>query len=108
MTDRLAFGPMRPRARQRTGVGVVQSDGLTKQERKVAVLIRRGFTNAEIAQRLVIETGTAKNHVHNVLEKLGLRSRTEVGVWVSERKRGRERDGPKMYPMAHDGHVSGR
>ena len=99
---------MRPRARQRTGVGVVQSDGLTKQERKVAVLIRRGFTNAEIAQRLVIETGAAKNHVHSILQKLGLRSRTEVGVWVSERKRGRERDGPKMYRMAHDGQVSGR
>lgn len=99
---------MRPRARRRTGVGVVQSDGLTKQERKVAVLIRRGFTNAEIAQRLVIETGAAKNHVHSILQKLGLRSRTEVGVWVSERKRGRERDGPKMYRMAHDGQVSGR
>ncbi len=71
---------------------MLESDRLTRQERTIIVLIKRGFTNAQIGERLVIEVGTVKNHVHHILQKLGLRSRTEVAVWVSERKRARQRE----------------
>ena len=71
---------------------MLEGNRLTTQERTITVLIKRGFTNAQIAERLTIEVGTVKNHVHHILQKLGLRSRTEVAVWVSERKRTRQRE----------------
>jgi DNA-binding NarL/FixJ family response regulator len=55
---------------------------LTQRELQVASLIARGFANKEIAQELRIETSTVKNHVHNILEKLELRRRGEIGAAV--------------------------
>jgi DNA-binding NarL/FixJ family response regulator len=43
---------------------------LTSREREVLDLIGEGFTNQAIADELVIECGTVKNHVHNILKKL--------------------------------------
>jgi DNA-binding NarL/FixJ family response regulator len=36
------------------------------------------LSNQEIARQLVIEVGTVKNHVHNVLKKLDLNSRRDL------------------------------
>jgi DNA-binding NarL/FixJ family response regulator len=36
------------------------------------------LTNQEIGERLTIEIGTVKNHVHNILEKLGVATRQEA------------------------------
>ncbi len=44
---------------------------LTPRERDVLRLIDRGLSNKEIASGLHIEVTTVKNHVHNILEKLG-------------------------------------
>ncbi|MEV4348883.1 AAA family ATPase [Actinoplanes sp. NPDC049596] len=52
---------------------------LTPREREVAVLISDGLTNAELARRLYISPKTAAVHVSNILRKLGVASRTEVG-----------------------------
>ena len=52
---------------------------LTIRETEVLELVSQNFSNQEIAERLVIETGTVKNHVHSVLKKLGVRSRDEAG-----------------------------
>jgi len=65
---------------------------LTRREREVLSLIRQGLTNQEIAGSLVIELGTVKNHVHNILRKLNVNSRRDAvhvsklaGLWgVSE------------------------
>jgi DNA-binding NarL/FixJ family response regulator len=61
---------------------------LTRREREVLSLIRQGFTNQEIAASLVIELGTVKNHVHNILRKLNVNSRRDAvhvsrlaGLW---------------------------
>lgn len=51
---------------------------LTEREREVLSLITEGCSNKEIAARLVIEYGTVKNHVHNILKKLDVRTRQEA------------------------------
>jgi DNA-binding NarL/FixJ family response regulator len=53
---------------------------LTRREREVVALIGEGLSNKEIAQRLNIELATAKHHVHNVIEKLGVRSRLQAAA----------------------------
>lgn len=52
---------------------------LTRREREIVALIDEGLSNKEIARRLQIELPTVKNHVHNILDKLGARRRGEVG-----------------------------
>ncbi|MDQ3878253.1 MAG: LuxR C-terminal-related transcriptional regulator [Actinomycetota bacterium] len=52
--------------------------GLTPRELQVARLIAEGLSNKEIARRLMISLGTAKDHVHNVLVKTGASNRTAV------------------------------
>ncbi|MGH8167697.1 MAG: LuxR C-terminal-related transcriptional regulator [Woeseiaceae bacterium] len=53
---------------------------LTRREIEVVELVQLGLTNKEIALRLRIATATARNHVHNVLEKLGARTRGEAAA----------------------------
>ncbi len=58
---------------------------LSKRERDVWELIAQGRTNREIAKTLFISESTTKVHVHHILEKLGVRSRTEaVRVYLNE------------------------
>lgn len=54
--------------------------GLTPREVEIVGLMEDGLTNKEIAGRLGIEVATVKNHVHNILEKLHLRRRSEVAT----------------------------
>jgi len=55
-----------------------ESAGLTPREREVAVLLARGMSNRAVAEQLVITQKTAANHVHRVLGKLDVRSRSEL------------------------------
>ena len=45
---------------------------------------RRGATNREIARRLYLSEGTVKNHVSNILGRLGLRDRTQAALYARE------------------------
>jgi DNA-binding NarL/FixJ family response regulator len=58
---------------------------LTGRERQVVELLGEGLSNKEIAARLEIAVHTVKSHVHNVLEKLALRSRLEVAAYTHAR-----------------------
>jgi DNA-binding NarL/FixJ family response regulator len=55
---------------------------LTAREVEVVELIERGLTNKEIASTLQVEIPTVKNHVHRILEKLGVRRRAQAADWV--------------------------
>jgi LuxR family maltose regulon positive regulatory protein len=53
---------------------------LTPREQEVLGLITQGLTNREIAKTLFVSEATAKVHVRHILEKLGVRSRTEAAL----------------------------
>ena len=55
--------------------------GLTSRQLEVLDLLGQGFTNAEIAQRLVISPRTADHHVSAVLAKLNVPTRAEARAW---------------------------
>lgn len=58
------------------------ADVLTRREREVAELVAMGYTDRELAEALTITEGTAGLHVHHILEKLGFRSRVQIGDWA--------------------------
>jgi two-component system, NarL family, response regulator LiaR len=59
---------------------------LTEREREVLVLMKEGLNNRQIADQLVISNSTVKNHVSNILAKLGTSSRTQAVALAVEHK----------------------
>ncbi|MFD4676559.1 LuxR C-terminal-related transcriptional regulator [Lentzea sp. NPDC058450] len=57
---------------------------LTPREREVAVLAARGLTNKEIASSLVISVRTVDNHLSNAYSKLGITTRGELALVLSD------------------------
>lgn len=65
----------------RPAIDVRLSD-LTGREREVAALVAAGCSNQQIASALVVSISTVKDHVHAILRKTGLASRTQlVATW---------------------------
>jgi DNA-binding NarL/FixJ family response regulator len=58
---------------------------LTAREIEILDLIAQGLRNQEIADRLFLSVHTVKNHVHNMLERLGLETRAEAVRYARER-----------------------
>ncbi|MEO6968517.1 MAG: response regulator transcription factor [Rhodanobacteraceae bacterium] len=55
-----------------------QPDPLTERETEILRLMSGGYSNKEIANSLGVAEGTVKNHVSNILSKLGVRDRTRA------------------------------
>jgi DNA-binding NarL/FixJ family response regulator len=56
------------------------TDKLTEREADVLRLVARGFTNADIAERLHLSEGTVRNHVSGIFAKLEVADRTQAAV----------------------------
>ncbi|MGO9971902.1 MAG: response regulator [Solirubrobacteraceae bacterium] len=59
-------------------------DELTPREREVLLLVARGLTNTEIAERLFITPGTAKTHVNRTMVKLHAHDRAQLVITAYE------------------------
>jgi ATP/maltotriose-dependent transcriptional regulator MalT len=80
LSERVAPAPARETLQMST------ADRLTAREREVSRLLADGLSNREIAEKLVPTEGTVEVHVKRILSKLGYRSRSQVAVWVTERR----------------------
>ncbi|MEI6046926.1 MAG: response regulator transcription factor [Chloroflexota bacterium] len=60
------------------------SGGLTERELEVLKLTSQGLSNGEIARKLSISEGTVKNHISNILSRLGLRDRIQAIIYARE------------------------
>jgi DNA-binding NarL/FixJ family response regulator len=54
---------------------------LTEREMEVLSLVGQGLSNREIAEKLFLSEGTVRNYVTALLEKLGLRDRTQLAIF---------------------------
>jgi DNA-binding NarL/FixJ family response regulator len=61
------------------------SESLSERELEILRLIARGASNREIAATLFLAEGTVKNHVTNILGKLGARDRTQAAIKAKDR-----------------------
>ena len=61
---------------------VDKSTRMTKRELEVMNLVAEGFTNKEIAQKLMLSKYTIKSHVHNILSKLSLSTRVQIAKYT--------------------------
>jgi DNA-binding NarL/FixJ family response regulator len=57
---------------------------ITPRERDIMALVDQGLSNKEIATRLSIEVTTVKHHIHNVLERLGVRRRADAAAMLRQ------------------------
>lgn len=74
MTERVLRGV----GKGETGALAAPADALSPREREILRLMAGGFSNKEIARAIGAAEGTVKNHVSNLLLKLGVRDRTRA------------------------------
>ena len=56
------------------------AEPLSERELEILRLVAAGDSNREIANQLFIAEGTVKNHISNILGKLGVRDRTQAAL----------------------------
>ena len=66
------------------GSSVAPTEELTRRELDVLKCIAQGMSNAEVAEALSISMPTVRSHVHNLLGKLHLTSRTQAALYAVE------------------------
>ena len=55
-----------------------EADLLSGREQEIVRLVRKGYSNQEIARQLLISEATVKKHLSNIFEKLGISRRTQL------------------------------
>lgn len=71
--------------RVRTGEEKDSYSSLTEREREILKLIAEGYTNNQIAERLVISPKTVDTHRTHIMDKLNLHSRAELVKYAMRR-----------------------
>ena len=56
-------------------------DLLTQKEIEILEQIAKGLSNKEISEKLFLSEGTVRNYISGILEKLGLRDRTQLAIY---------------------------
>ncbi|MEZ5115117.1 MAG: LuxR C-terminal-related transcriptional regulator [Candidatus Nanopelagicales bacterium] len=74
--------PRPPQVRLSTAPSPAGEASLTPRERDVLVLLARGTSNGDIADRLGISTKTVMHHTVAIYRKLGVRGRAEAAAWA--------------------------
>jgi DNA-binding NarL/FixJ family response regulator len=74
ITSRWVTGPSAPNG----------PDRLTQRETEVLRQIAAGASNREIASHLHLSEGTVKNHISRILQRLGLRDRTQAAIYAKD------------------------
>ena len=77
----------RPSAAESTANGVVASEGalpldLSRTELQIMALIGSGRANKEVAADMELSEGTVRNYISGILQKTGLRDRTQVAIFA--------------------------
>jgi len=62
--------------------GIKQNFGLSSREMEVIALIVAGYTNKDLARELGISENTAKHHLTNIFDKLGVSNRLELVLYA--------------------------
>ena len=75
-TDQEVLAPPGEEIPMKTPVSPGVPEGLTPREVEVLRLLAQGFTNAQIAERLVVSPLTVHTHLGNIYSKLGVTSRS--------------------------------
>ena len=60
---------------------------LTRRQLDIARLVADDLSNRQIAARLFVSERTVETHITNILNKLGLRSRTQISRWMADLNR---------------------
>jgi two-component system nitrate/nitrite response regulator NarL len=89
MADRLFL-------RFRPSQGAIHSGGpdpsmLTSREQQIAAYVAEGDNNRQIAEKLLISENTVKNHMKNILEKLGFENRVQLTAYIIKNELTRKR-----------------
>lgn len=59
-----------------------QVEELTHNEWKIIDEVAKGHSNKEISEILSLSEGTVRNYISTILDKLGLRDRTQLAIWA--------------------------
>ena len=57
--------------------------GLTRRQQQIVPLIAGGLTNKEIASQLSLSEQTIKNHIHEIMQRVGVENRMQVIDWLN-------------------------
>lgn len=70
-----------PALMERTDGADLSRFGLEEKERQIIALVADGLSNKEIAGTVFLSEGTVRNYISAILDKLGLRDRTQLAVF---------------------------
>jgi len=70
-----------PALMERAEVADLSRFGLEPKEQQMIALVAEGLSNKEIAGKVFLSEGTVRNYISAILEKLGLRDRTQLAVF---------------------------